>query len=273
MTTILPQCSIATQNHFGPVNNDCHDGFDFTLLFEETILTIGPLSLVLLVLPFRLYALSKTNPKAKLGWLHTLKLVSLLSSTNNTVLLSPYKGTFFVYTALQFLLLGILVSSQIPKTRATIVCHGLTTFLALSLCLLSHLEHSRTVRPSWTLNVYLLLSLAFDIVRARTLWAIPQNKSLAIVFVIAVSIKGIMVCLEAKEKRKSLLPKYQYLSPEATSGIYNSWFFWWLNPLFLRGYKKALTVDQLFCVDHKLAPNDEGRSLLTEWRNCKDYKS
>ena len=78
-----------------------------------------------------------------------------------------------------------------------------------------------------------------------------------------------MVCLEAKEKRGSLLSKYQYLSPEVTSGIYNAWFFWWLNPLFLRGYKKALTVDQLFCVDAKLAPGDEARGLLVEWRKCK----
>ena len=139
--------------------------------------------------------------------------------------------------ALQFLLLGIVVSLQTPTTRATIVCHGLTTFVALGLCLFSHLEHSRSVRPSWILNVYLLLSLAFDIVRARTLWAIPDNKSLAIVFVIAVSIKGIIFCLEVKEKRDCLFPKYQYLAPEVTSGIYNAWFFWCLNSLFLRGYK------------------------------------
>ena len=78
MTAIMPQCSISTQNHFGPGNNDCHDSFDFTLLFEETILTIGPLSLVLLALPFRLYGLSRTDPKVRLGWLHTLKLVSVV---------------------------------------------------------------------------------------------------------------------------------------------------------------------------------------------------
>ena len=182
------------------------------------------------------------------------------------------QGAFAVYAALQFLLLGILISAQTPKTRATIACHGLTTFLALGLCLLSHLEHTRSVRPSWILNIYLLLSLAFDIVRARTLWSIPDNKSLAIVFVVTVSIKGLMMLLEAKEKRDLLLPKYQSLSSEVVSGIYNAWFFWWLNPLFLRGYKKALTIDQLFRVDEKLAPNDEGRGLLAEWRKCKEYK-
>lgn len=82
-----------------------------------------------------------------------------------------------------------------------------------------------------------------------------------------------MVCLEAKEKRDSLLPNYQSVSPEETSGIYSAWFFWWLNPLFSRGYKKALTVDQLFRVDEKLAPDNEGCGLLAEWRKCKDYMS
>lgn len=93
MTSILPQCSISTQNHFGPANNDCHGGFDFTLLFEETILAIGPLSLVLLALPFRLYALSRTNPKVRLGWLHSLKLVSVfLSICNERDMLSLYRA-------------------------------------------------------------------------------------------------------------------------------------------------------------------------------------
>ena len=81
-----------------------------------------------------------------------------------------------------------------------------------------------------------------------------------------------MVCLEAKEKRKSLLPKYSYLPPEATSGIYNAWLFWWLNPLFLRGYKNALTIDQLFGIDEKIALDDEEGHLLARWRKCKCSK-
>lgn len=97
---------------------------------------------------------------------------------------------------------------------------------------------------------------------------IPGSRPLATVFVLAVVVKGVIVCLEAKEKRKSLLPKYQHFPPEATSGVYNAWFFWWLNPLFLEGYKKTLTVDQLFAPDEKLLPEDEGFGLLAKWRKC-----
>lgn len=39
-------CSVVIEDVFGPlVSRACLDGFDFTLLFEETILTILPLAI------------------------------------------------------------------------------------------------------------------------------------------------------------------------------------------------------------------------------------
>ena len=39
-------CSMAVEDVFGPtVDSSCHHGFDFTLLFEESILTILPLGI------------------------------------------------------------------------------------------------------------------------------------------------------------------------------------------------------------------------------------
>jgi hypothetical protein len=41
------QCSMAVEYAFGPeVARSCLDGFDFTLLFEESILTILPLGVM-----------------------------------------------------------------------------------------------------------------------------------------------------------------------------------------------------------------------------------
>ena len=39
----------------GPYAHSCHGGFDFTLLFEESVLSILPLVLLLLIAPFRLF--------------------------------------------------------------------------------------------------------------------------------------------------------------------------------------------------------------------------
>lgn len=144
-------------------------------------------------------------------------------------------------------------------------------FVALGLCLLSHLEHTRNIRPSWILNVYLLVSLALDGARARTLWAIPDNKTVAIAFIFAIVIKSILLALEAKEKRDTLLPEYRDLSPEATCGVFNTWFFWWLNPLFLKGFKRPLTIDQLFRADDAFIPDGGELDLLGACRKCEKY--
>lgn len=70
-----PVCSIAAENSFGPQVVGCLGGFDFTLLFEETILSILPMSVVLLFLPVRIVHLFKSEPKVYEGLLHNLKLV------------------------------------------------------------------------------------------------------------------------------------------------------------------------------------------------------
>lgn len=49
-------CDIAAQNVFGPtIGVHCHNGFDFTLLFEDTFFNILPCALFLLYLPLHLY--------------------------------------------------------------------------------------------------------------------------------------------------------------------------------------------------------------------------
>jgi hypothetical protein len=78
MVVILKACSITTDNAFGPQVDPCLRSFDFTLLFEETVLTILPLGLVLLAAACRLIVLSKRRRKARLGVLSTLKLVRAL---------------------------------------------------------------------------------------------------------------------------------------------------------------------------------------------------
>lgn len=49
---------------FGPyAGPDVRGGFDFTLLFEESILSIAPLAIVLIVAPFRIAFLLKRERK------------------------------------------------------------------------------------------------------------------------------------------------------------------------------------------------------------------
>ncbi len=52
----LSWCS-RVDNTFGPHAGECRGGFDFTLLFEETILTLLPVGLLLVVIPPRVWYL------------------------------------------------------------------------------------------------------------------------------------------------------------------------------------------------------------------------
>lgn len=72
-------CSITVENSFGPQVAGCLGGFDFTLLFEETILSILPTALVLLFLPVRIVHLFRSDRKVYEGLLHNLKLVRKLA--------------------------------------------------------------------------------------------------------------------------------------------------------------------------------------------------
>jgi Ni/Fe-hydrogenase subunit HybB-like protein len=61
--------------HFGPA---LPGQFDFTLLFEYTILSIVPSVLLLSVLPFRIFSLRKESRKVSRSHLHENKLVRWL---------------------------------------------------------------------------------------------------------------------------------------------------------------------------------------------------
>ena len=69
-------------NTFGPYAGNCRGGFDFTLLFEESILTLLPVAIFLIAAPARIYYLLGKQSKVIGSSLLILKLVSRFSSGN-----------------------------------------------------------------------------------------------------------------------------------------------------------------------------------------------
>ncbi len=66
-----PNCD----NSFGPADYDCNGRFDFTLLFEQSILAIVPSAVLFLAFPLRATQLAKQAPKVLQHPLSVLKLV------------------------------------------------------------------------------------------------------------------------------------------------------------------------------------------------------
>jgi ATP-binding cassette, subfamily C (CFTR/MRP), member 1 len=165
--------------------------------------------------------------------------------------------------------LGLLIAwAPQPATRATLPSSILSFLAALAILFLSLLEHSRAVQPSFLVSIYLLVSLSFDAVQARTLYLRHETGTILGLFTANIAIKAVLLLLESKNKRKCLKPPYNSYPPEAISGVFNRSFFWWLNPTLANGFRKLLTLDDLFKTDKKLISRHLQEGARHSWDKC-----
>jgi ATP-binding cassette subfamily C (CFTR/MRP) protein 1 len=144
---------------------------------------------------------------------------------------------------------------------------------AIALCVLSFLEHRQSIRPSSLITLYLLPSVAFDAVQCRSLWLTsqgPKSIYLAIIFSISLAFKIGMLILEVIEKRSILISPWNLSSPESLSGTINRSVFWWLNALFVRGYKGVLELASLWPTDQSMDSERLLERLTSSWTKTKD---
>lgn len=233
---------------FGPYAGSCRGGFDFTLLFEESLLSILPLCLLLAVVPFRVVYLFR----------RTIKV-------NRSLLLPSKLVLYTILAVLQVALVALWASQEAVKTRLSIANAVITLIGTLALGLLSFTEHQRTIRPSLLLEAYLLLSLVFDAARVRTLWLQSYNDTTAAVTTAALAVKFAALVVEIVQKGNILHIEWASQSPEATSGLFGKWLFLWLNRLFRTGYKKSLTLDDLTPLDKQLSSDYLYDKLHQAW--------
>lgn len=166
--------------------------------------------------------------------------------------------------------LGLLVCwAKNQLTRAALPSAILSFLAGFAILGLSRLEHSRTIRPSSLLNAYLLISLAFDAVQVRTLYLKHVDRAILGLFSADVGIKLILLLLESQNKRSQLRAPYRSYPPETTSGVFNRSFFLWLNPIVFHGFRKALTLDDLFASDPELLSEPLLRQMQLSWQKCK----
>ncbi|KAJ5715248.1 uncharacterized protein N7483_012429 [Penicillium malachiteum] len=240
-------------NFFGP---GAVSGFDFTPLFEDSILSLLPSALLLICVPYRIITLYRQRPKVSPGGF-----------------LYESKITFLgVFAAIHLVLLILHVLNSSLRTQATIAASALSFIASLSLCLLSHLEHGRSVRPSPLINGYILLTLLFDVARCRTLFLDGASKAISGCFAGMIGVKIMVLLAEATEKRSILLTPYHGLSPEETSGIYSLSFFFWLNQLMTSGFRGVLRNEDLYPIDSDMTAEVLQRRMKHSWEKASQEK-
>lgn len=249
-------CLDADRN-FGPiVQGSCRDGFDFTLFFEQAVLTIAPISLLLLLAPLRICWLHKSNSVKTTSWDSLLRWKAVSYSVPLEEQLLIHVETQLAITHLLALQLALLVLWSMPgtyRTPASLPAATLGFIGTLALYPLSYVTHCRSIQPSSLIVSFLLASSLLDILQARTLFLRQSSTPIAALFTLAIGTKLALLVLESRDKRIVLKPPYNEYPYEATSGVVQRSILLWLSPLFVEGYKGVLSVNKLCAIDPALS--------------------
>ncbi|KAK3331306.1 ABC multidrug transporter [Apodospora peruviana] len=250
-----------TDTGFGPVVETREGGdlvsscdFDFTVTFESAFFGLAPSLLVLPFLGFRAWHVFKMSKVV--DWFPALVVKLTL---------------YLALGALHLAELGLYASDKAGYTSSELaIPSSVCIFVTIAgLAVLSLLEHSRTPRPASIIQAYLLFTLLFDIARLRTRWLIPGQQTIAALQAASFAMKSVLLVIESLPKTSHLIPSPDggktYYSPEETAGFLSRSLLLWLNPLFLLGYRKRLSVDDLYPVDDELGSQKLTEALDFAW--------
>lgn len=250
-------CSPTADDAFGPIVQNCREGFDFTLTFEQCLFTILPASILILIAPLRLYRLGKL-PRAVAG--NSLRLTK--------------QAAISVFAVLQVVLVVLWATQHdAGRLRTVSIAASCVSFAAgIMFGGLSYIEHSKSLKPSSILNIYTLGSLVLDGAILRTMWLSHLSVAITAVFTASFALKTAIVFLEAQGKTRYLVSAGdgRSYSPEETTGIYSRGVFWWLTPLLLTGFRRLLRPVDLFDLDESMSA-----AVLNErfWHRWNDSSS
>ena len=165
------------------------------------------------------------------------------------------QGAITTYVGLELALLILVAIGPFHVTRIFLASSVLKLVSAICMIMPSIVDHNRSPRPSVLLNSYLFLTLLLDATQTRTLFLSSDYKpelTYSGIFTAAMALKTGILLLEAQHKSKWVRWDEKEHSPEETSGIFSLGVFLWLNKMFVRGYRKVLTLQDLYPLDSSL---------------------
>ncbi|KAF6805651.1 ABC multidrug transporter [Colletotrichum sojae] len=229
------------------------DVFDFTLLFEQSVLSLLPSSAVLMLSLLRLYALRGGEPLGIQG--------RLLRTATHSAIAS--------YAALQLAALVLWGRHNISRSNhVAVAATAVALFDACLFCPISWLEHTRSLQPSTTLLLYFSVCLLLDAFQVRTLWMHQYQPAILGTAVASLILKLVVVLLESVEKRRFGPQGSKDSSPEEWSGLWNRGFCCWLNTLLWNGHRNRLSADDLYPISKELSSEelDRGAAYVSSTR-------
>lgn len=160
-----------------------------------------------------------------------------------------------------------LAQSEIALPASVIILIGIVGLAALS-----HLEHPRSPRPAPLIQAYLLLTLLLDAARLRTRWRLAGASEVQGLTVIAAlqsasfASKFCLLIFESLPKESHIIPiDGVTYSPEEKAGFLSRSLLFWLNRLFVKGYRSKFTADDLYPIDRGLGSESLSEKAEAAW--------
>lgn len=233
---------------FGPV---LPGHFDFTLLFELSMLGLVPAGIAILTTPFYLKTALKATRQVRPGLLLGVKIAA------GVVLVAAQLATVFLWKAAQSYHSDVTLAASIMSVLAS-VC--VVTII--------YITHTYNIRSSAFLSVFLTVTMLFDITIARScLLRETSLDAIGYVQIAAASLKLSLVILEEIPKRSYFYADElrNTTAPEDVSGFWARALLIWVNPILKLGYSKTFTVDELPRLGTEFSPEALFDRFSPQW--------
>ncbi|KAI1152199.1 putative ATP-binding cassette transporter [Nemania diffusa] len=229
-------CTFGAEQSFGPAVAQCRRAFDFTLFFEELIFKLLPSVLFIVGAVTRIAVLARRSPRVRFGVLYFAKITVV-----------------GVFAALELALLILASVGSRGRTSITVATAALCFVASAALLALSHVEHTRSAGSSDILGLYLLVTPLLRAAVVRTYWQLDGYRAIAYLSLTSLLVQLVILALESCSKRRWLADGSRGSTPEECASFLSRSLVAWINPLFLKGYRRQLTDSDLRIIDSSLS--------------------
>ncbi|KAJ6779774.1 hypothetical protein PWT90_04952 [Aphanocladium album] len=223
--------SSASDNNFGPV---LEGKFDFTLLFERSMLAIVPAGIAILAIPIYVMTMTSKGKQVRPGRLLWAKLATAIA------------------------LVGLQLSSVILWHRAGL----LRSDISLAASIMSFIASF----PSAFVSIYLSITMAFDITMARSYFLRNSIDTLGGLQAAVAGLKLVLVLLEEVPKRQLFRSSSSRPDLGEMVGFWNRSLLLWINSLLRLGFGKNIYVDDLPEIGDKYDSDNLFRKFDLQWK-------
>lgn len=236
-------------NTFGPV---LPDHFDFTLLFERSMLGMVPAGIAILIVPVYLRAMARAANQVRPGRLLWAKL-----------------ATAAALVGIQLASIILWHNAGLLRSDVALAASITSLVASLGIAIILYIAHTFFLCPSAFLSVYFSLTMVFDVTMARSYFLRHSIDALGGLQVTVAGLKLVLVLLEEVPKRQLFRSNLLRPGLGETVGFWNRTLLLWVNPLLRLGFRKNIHVEDLPEIGDRYDSQRLFDRFVPQWKNGK----